>query len=98
MIIGMVNAHREAIIALIVQDANGQGHAIDAVIDTGFTGFLTLPPARIAVLGLVSALRPRNVSVPSYRPHQRSGSTRRIKACPWPCLFSRRARSFCAAG
>jgi clan AA aspartic protease len=52
MIIGVVNAHREAIIALIVQDTNGQGHDIDAVIDTGFTGFLTLPPALIAVLGL----------------------------------------------
>jgi len=28
----------------------------------------------------VSALRPRNLSVPSCRPHQRSGSTRR--RCP----------------
>jgi clan AA aspartic protease len=52
MIIGMVNAHREATISLIVQDANGQGHDIDAVIDTGFTGFLTLPAALIAALGL----------------------------------------------
>ena len=52
MIIGVVNAHREATIGLIVQDANGQGHDIDAVIDTGFTGFLTLPTALIAALGL----------------------------------------------
>jgi len=52
MIVGMVNAHREATIRLIVQDANGQGHDIEAVIDTGFTGFLTLPTALIAALGL----------------------------------------------
>ena len=52
MIIGVVNAHREATIGLIVQDANGQGHDIEAVIDTGFTGFLTLPIALIAALGL----------------------------------------------
>jgi predicted aspartyl protease len=52
MIIGVVNAYREATIGLIVQDANGGGHDIDAVIDTGFTGFLTLPTALIAVLGL----------------------------------------------
>jgi clan AA aspartic protease len=52
MIIGVVNAHREATIGLIVQDANGQGHDIEAVIDTGFTGFLTLPTALITALGL----------------------------------------------
>ena len=52
MITGMVNAHREALIPLSVQDANGQEHAIDAVIDTGYTGGLTLPPALIAALGL----------------------------------------------
>jgi clan AA aspartic protease len=52
MIIGIVNAYREATIRLIVQDADGQGHDIEAVIDTGFTGFLTLPPSLITALGL----------------------------------------------
>jgi clan AA aspartic protease len=52
MITGMVNAYREALIPLSVQDVNGQEHAIDAVIDTGYTGGLTLPPALIAALGL----------------------------------------------
>ena len=52
MIIGRVNAHREALIPLNVQDANGHGRALDAIIDTGFTGSLTLPPALIATLGL----------------------------------------------
>jgi clan AA aspartic protease len=52
MIIGVVNTHHEATIGLIVQNASGQGHDIDAVIDTGFTGFLTLPTSVIAALGL----------------------------------------------
>jgi clan AA aspartic protease len=52
MIIGIVNAHHEATIRLIVQEANGQGHDIEAVIDTGFTGCLTLPPPLITALGL----------------------------------------------
>jgi clan AA aspartic protease len=52
MIIGVVNAYREATIGLIVQDANGRGHDIEAVIDTGFTGFLTLPTSFIAALEL----------------------------------------------
>ena len=52
MIIGIVNTHHEATIRLTVQEANGQGHDIEAVIDTGFTGFLTLPTTLIAALGL----------------------------------------------
>ena len=51
MIIGRVNAHREALIPLNVQDANGHGRALDTIINTGFTGSLTLPPALIATLG-----------------------------------------------
>ena len=52
MITGVVNADREAVIRLKVSGSNGQEQAIEAVIDTGFTGFLTLPPDSIASLGL----------------------------------------------
>jgi predicted aspartyl protease len=52
MITGMVNAPCEALIPLRVQDANGHEHAIEAVIDTGYTGGLTLPPVLITTLGL----------------------------------------------
>ena len=52
MIIGTVNADREAIIRLRVVVTGGLDQNIDAVIDTGFTGFLTLPTALIATLGL----------------------------------------------
>ena len=52
MITGVVNANREATIRLVVHGANGQSQEIEAVIDTGFTGFLTLPSSLIALLGL----------------------------------------------
>ena len=52
MISGWVNAFREAVVRLPVQRARGQEHAIEAVLDTGFNGYLTLPPELIAELGL----------------------------------------------
>ena len=44
MITGMVNANREAAIRLLVRGPQGHQREIEAIIDTGFTGFLTLPP------------------------------------------------------
>lgn len=52
MIQGTVNANNEATIRIPVHDANGQPHDVEAVIDTGFTGYLTLPGSFIATLGL----------------------------------------------
>jgi clan AA aspartic protease len=52
MIVGVVTAEREALIRLIVQGPSGQTHEIEAVIDTGFTDFLTLPHSLVAALGL----------------------------------------------
>jgi clan AA aspartic protease len=49
---GVVNADREATIRLEVVGPSGQQEQIEAIIDTGFTGFLTLPAALVAVLGL----------------------------------------------
>ena len=42
MMIGNVNSRREAIIQFAVLGENNQRQAIKAVIDTGYTGFLTL--------------------------------------------------------
>lgn len=42
MIIGNVNANREAIVQLAVFGKNQQRQGIRAIIDTGYTGFLTL--------------------------------------------------------
>ncbi|MCA2954474.1 clan AA aspartic protease [Microcystis sp. M010S1] len=52
MMMGSVNSRREAIIQFIVLGENHQRQAIKAVIDTGYTGFLTLPSAIITTLGL----------------------------------------------
>lgn len=52
MITGVVNVNREAVIRLVVAGPSGQQQEIEAIVDTGFTGFLTLPPALIAALGL----------------------------------------------
>ena len=52
MISGVVNANREAVIRLAVGGWSGQKQETEAIIDTGFTGCLTLPPALVATLGL----------------------------------------------
>lgn len=52
MIQGVVNARCEATLPLVVGNTSGQRQVIDTVIDTGFNGFLTLPPMVISSLGL----------------------------------------------
>lgn len=52
MISGAVSASLEATVRLLVRGSGGQEQEIDAVIDTGFNGFLTLPPLQIAALAL----------------------------------------------
>jgi clan AA aspartic protease len=52
MITGVVTASRKPVIRLTARGPDGQEQEIEAVIDTGFTGFLTIPPALIASLGL----------------------------------------------
>ena len=52
MIAGVVSTDYEAVIRLEVQGPAGQKCAVDAIVDTGYNGFLTLPPHLIAALGL----------------------------------------------
>jgi clan AA aspartic protease len=49
---GTVNAALEAVLPLTVSGPSGQSADLEAVIDTGFTAFLTLPPSIVAALGL----------------------------------------------
>lgn len=51
MMQGKVNRHREATLRLVVR-GQGAEQEIEAVIDTGFDGYLTLPAGVIAALGL----------------------------------------------
>ena len=52
MIRGVVTADCEAVIRLVVRGPAGQEQEVDAVVDTGFDGWFSLPPALIAQLEL----------------------------------------------
>jgi clan AA aspartic protease len=52
MMQGVVNPSCEATLSLVVSNANRQSQLIDAVIDTGYTGFLSLPREIIIAVNL----------------------------------------------
>ena len=52
MIQGVVNAAYEAVVALSLRGPTGQAQDIEAVADTGYSGFLTLPATVVTELGL----------------------------------------------
>ena len=59
MIPGIVNSNLEATVRLLVRGLGGQEQEIDTVIDTGFNGFLTLPPALVRQLNLPHLVQTR---------------------------------------
>jgi clan AA aspartic protease len=52
MITGIVNADFEPIIPLSICGSNGKVYTQEAIVDTGFNGWLSLPPDLIAELNL----------------------------------------------
>jgi clan AA aspartic protease len=52
MITGVVNSRHEILIRLPVRDSRGREQEVETILDTGFTGSLTLPTAVTAGLGL----------------------------------------------
>ena len=52
MITGWVNEFYEAVIPIHLQDATGNIHEFEAILDTGFNGTLTLPSELITTLKL----------------------------------------------
>ena len=52
MIEGAVNAALESIVALELRSPEGRSWRVDAVVGTGFSRFLTLPPSLVEELGL----------------------------------------------
>ena len=61
MIAGTVNDALEAIIRLTLQGPTQQQDTVEAVIDPGFDGYLTLPSALVARLGLPWRRKTRGV-------------------------------------
>ena len=59
MITGVVTDDRQAVIRLKVRGPAGQEEEIQAIIDTGFDGWLSLPSLFVARLGLVWRRRGR---------------------------------------
>ena len=57
MVEGVVNADRQATVTLRLIGPEGQSREIDAVVDTGFSDFLTLPASVVEQLGLALADR-----------------------------------------
>jgi clan AA aspartic protease len=55
MITGVVRGGRQATVRLRIRGTGGQEQDVEAVIDTGFTGSLTIPPSLITGLGLLRA-------------------------------------------
>ena len=52
MILGTVNGSYEAVITITVRGPSGRTRQLEAVIDTGFNGFVSLPPSLVTELGL----------------------------------------------
>ena len=52
MITGVVNSYHEATLQLPIQAADTQEQQIEFILDTGFSGSLTLPQSIITALGL----------------------------------------------
>ena len=52
MIRGRVSENRQALIGIEIADQQGRFQLLEAVLDTGFTGYLTLPTDFIRQLGL----------------------------------------------
>ena len=61
MIEGRVNARLEATVAVDVKGPGGRSGLVEAVIDTGYSEFLTLPPAHVSDLGLPHRARSKVV-------------------------------------
>ena len=61
MIAGIVNGDFEPIIPLSIYSVTGHIYTQDVIVDTGFNGWLSLPPSIIAELGLIWKRRGRAI-------------------------------------
>ena len=54
MIKGRVDGNQQALVTIDIIDGEGSIQSIEAILDTGFTGYLTLPTDSIQRLGIPS--------------------------------------------
>ena len=88
MIEGFVNTELEAVVPLSLRGPEGREVEVEAVVDTGYTGYLTLPPPLVAELQLPYLFNNRAVLADDtevgFRAHSVTvlweGGPRRIKA------------------
>ena len=66
---GVVSASLEAKIPLLLRGSAGQSQLVDALIDTGYNGYLTLPPPLIQSLQLPWVQRMLGVLADGSRRH-----------------------------
>ena len=57
MIRGEVSGDQQALVTIEINDAEGRPRPVEVILDTGFTGYLTLPVETIGELGLPSVGR-----------------------------------------
>ena len=57
MIRGALNDRLEPMVVLEISNGDGRFHPVEALLDTGFSEYLTLPPDAVARLGLEYADR-----------------------------------------
>lgn len=57
MIKGKVDGNQQALVSIDIIDGEGRIRSLETVLDTGFTGYLTLPTDSIQQLGLRSVGR-----------------------------------------
>ena len=73
MISGVVNERLEAVVSLQLRGPNGDVRMVDAIVDTGYDGYLTVAPRMVTELGLPLASTGRarlaDGSVISFRIH-----------------------------
>jgi len=55
MITGVVTEELEAVVAITIRDHAGNPYPMKTVVDTGYNGFLTLPPHLVSQLQLIFA-------------------------------------------
>ncbi len=61
MMLGRVDLNCEAIVRLAVGNSEGKRQMVEALIDTGFTGFMTLPLPILKKLGLQAYRREEGI-------------------------------------